>query len=315
MGRVSALAVVEYEPLRDKTYRQSRLGKDVVDFLAWLELGGTRPRTLDQYERDLARAACANQFRHKSVKQLTDGDAIHIARMFKPGERRVRVAAWRSFLKWAVRTRRADRNPFDVLPTLKRAPKKVYDIFTDAEVLLLTSLPLEDATLMQLMFDSGLRKGDCRNLQYKHFRPDPMPGQLALLNGKGGKNRLTSLTLDAARKLSELGTLNALRPDDHLWYVQRANAVSRRVDRTKPIGDGSFDRWWRRCLEQAEVRYRNPHMTRHTFATRWLRRGGRLETLSVQMGHESIRTTFDLYAHLDQTDVLHDLELIQAGKG
>jgi integrase len=52
-------------------------------------------------------------------------------------------------------------------------------------------------------------------------------------------------------------------------------------------------------------------MTRHTFATRWLRRRGRLETLSVVMGHASIKTTFDLYGHLDRRDVGRDLILIE----
>ncbi len=52
-----SVAVVGYDPLRDKTYQSTRLGRDVADFLAWLELGGASPRTLDQYERDLARGA------------------------------------------------------------------------------------------------------------------------------------------------------------------------------------------------------------------------------------------------------------------
>ena len=78
------------------------------------------------------------------------------------------------------------------------------------------------------------------------------------------------------------------------------------------LGAGSFDRWWRRSLASAGVRYRNPHTTRHTFATRWLRRGGRLETLSRAMGHESIRTTFDLYGHLDTSDVAADMALMEA---
>jgi integrase len=80
------------------------------------------------------------------------------------------------------------------------------------------------------------------------------------------------------------------------------------------VGEGTFARWYTDCLDRAGVRYRNPHTTRHTFATNWLRQGGRLETLSMILGHASIRTTFDEYAHLDTRDVLADLQLIE-GRG
>jgi site-specific recombinase XerD len=103
--------VVGFDPLRDKRYQQTRLGRDVVDFLAWLELGGAASRTLDQYERDLSRGCL--MFPGKDLAILEDGDALHIAKWYKPGERRVRVAAWRSFYKWGLRSRRCDRNPFD----------------------------------------------------------------------------------------------------------------------------------------------------------------------------------------------------------
>ena len=63
------------------------------------------------------------------------------------------------------------------------------------------------------------------------------------------------------------------------------------------------------------VRYRNPRRARHTFATRWLKRGGRMETLSEAMGHASIATTVDLYGHLDLADVARDLALIERGHG
>lgn len=50
---------------------------------------------------------------------------------------------------------------------------------------------------------------------------------------------------------------------------------------------------------------------RHTFATRWLRAGGRIERLSDAMGHASVRTTYDLYGHLDAGDVAADHALIE----
>jgi integrase len=63
------------------------------------------------------------------------------------------------------------------------------------------------------------------------------------------------------------------------------------------IGEGTFARWWARCLADANVRYRNPHVARHTFATTWRRRGLDLDEIQLLLGHESIRTTSDLYVH------------------
>jgi integrase len=105
-------------------------------------------------------------------------------------------------------------------------------------------------------------------------------------------------TQAVAAKLNELAILDGLSRADFLWYGRPANAVGYRITRSGPIGEGTFDRWWRRCLDEAGVRYRNPHTTRHTFATRYLRglggKPGRLETLQLVLGHESIRTTDDL---------------------
>jgi integrase len=306
-----ALRSVDFDPLRDKTYQSTRLGRSVVDFLAWMELGGAADRTLDQYERDLARGALL--FPSKGIADLTDGDALQIARLYRSAERRVRIAAWMSFYKWARKSRQVTVNPFDALPILKRQPQKVIDTFTDEEIETLTGLPVIDGALMQTLFDAGLRKGEARRFKLAHFRPEPAPGQLVVLSGKGGKDRVIPATLAVSQAIGELALLEGLDPGCHLWYAVRANKVARRVTRNKPIGEGSFDRWWNRCLTEAGVRYRNPHTTRHTFATRWLRRGGRLETLSLAMGHASIRTTADLYAHLDTRDMAADLALIEGG--
>ena len=111
--------------------------------------------------------------------------------------------------------------------------------------------------------------------------------------------------------IATLATFEGLDANDHLWYSVRANEISRKTMRRTPVGEGTFARWWADCLERAGVRYRNPHVTRHTFATNWLRKGGRLETLSLILGHASIRTTFDLYGHLDTQDVLADLAIIE----
>jgi integrase len=240
-------------------------------------------------------------FPDKGIAEFTDGDMAHVAKSFQPAERRMRVAAWRSFFKWAVQTRRIVAKPTDALPTIKRGPKKVYDIFSDAEAGLLTALPVRDGALFEIMLGSGPRKGDCRNFRLRDWRADATPdapyGRLIFREGKGGKDRQVPATEPIARKLSELAILDGLKASDFLWYTRPGGGA--KVVREKPIGDGSFDRWWYRCLGTAGVRasspltksgQRNPHLTRHTFATRFLRQRGRLETLQLILGHDSIQT-------------------------
>jgi integrase len=304
---------VEFDPLKDKSYQQTRLGASVVEFLAWKEIGGAAEGTLDQYERDLARGCL--MYPTKGLGEFGDEEMIHVAQQFKDKERRVRVAAYRSFFKWALRRRLITQNPIDALPELKRQPQRVIDVFSDEEIDVLVGLPLIDGALMQILFDAGFRKSEARRFKLSHFKPNPPPGQVVILGGKGGKDRVIPATLAVSQRINELALVEGLKPSDHLWYAHQANASFSRVTRDKVIGDGSFDRWWRRCIDEAGVPYRNPHVTRHTFATRWLRRGGQLITLAQAMGHTSIRTTADLYAHLDTRDMAADLVLIQGGVG
>ena len=39
--------------MRDTSYRETPLGQDVLEYLAWKRLSRAAPRTLDQYQRDL----------------------------------------------------------------------------------------------------------------------------------------------------------------------------------------------------------------------------------------------------------------------
>jgi len=136
--------------------------------------------------------------------------------------------------------------------------------------------------------------------------------EVNILGGKGNKDRTLPATAAVAQRVAELALLDGLERNDHLWYGVTRTPHLERIERGKPVGEGTFHRWWVRCLDHACVRYRNPHMTRHTFATRYLRGGGTLERLSMAMGHTSIKTTWDLYAHLDTNDLADEFERVFA---
>ncbi len=50
--------------------------------------------------------------------------------------------------------------------------------------------------------------------------------------------------------------------------------------------------------DTAKLRYRSFHVLRHTFATWSLEEGADIRWLAAQLGHASVKTTWDTYGHL-----------------
>jgi integrase len=295
-----------FDPIRDKSYQATGLGRAIADYLARKANQGRAQRTLIDKERYLSSLALL--FPHKQLGDLTSSDVDHWISQQSAGSRRHRASHINDFLEWAVRWDHIVTNPMDRLDPIPMPKQKTYDIFTEPDMLAMTNLSQPNGALMMLMLDTGLRKSECRNLQARHILDEPAPGQIRVIAGKGGKDRLVPLTRRLSQALADLRLLHGLNPTDHLWADRPGGGPSWR--RSKPIGETSFHRWWVESIDAADVTYRNPHTTRHTFATRYLRAGGRLETLSMVMGHASIKTTADLYSHLDTRDVAIDIALL-----
>lgn len=302
-----ALHLVGYDPLRDKSYQATGLGRDIADYLARKKNQGRAPRTLEDKERFLA--SLALMFPSKGIADYTSSDCDHWIAAQSPGSRGHRSSHINDFFEWGLRWDLIDRNPMDRIDPIKRGRQRTYDIFVDAELAQLAALPYPDGPLMLCLFDAMLRKGEARRLQPRHVMPEPIPGVLRVVGGKGGKDRLVPLTNRLSRALAELTLIEGIGSKDFFWYTRPGG---HKIRRDREQGETSFHVWWVRCLNDAGVRYRNPHMTRHTAATRYLRKGGRLETLCDVMGHDSIQTTKDLYGHLDVTDAAIDIQLLEA---
>lgn len=308
----AAAPLVEYDPLRDKSHLRTAIGKDIAAWLHWLEVSDKASRTLDGYERDVAKLA--NMFPDLKLRQFTDAQVLAVLKTWPQPSRYVRSKSLVSFFYWATLTRRISRNPMVLVPKLRKPRRPHIETFTTGEVDDLLALPERDAVLMAILFGAGLRKNEAIHLQVRRLRVAEEPARIIVIGGKGDKDRTVHPFPEKAEIIREFLLHNRLEPEDHLWYSRPGGRDVTR--RRQPISATSFTRWWARCLDEAAVRpgagprERHPHIARHTFATEWLRRGGRLEVLSGELGHESIKTTFDLYAHLDTRDVLVDLAAI-----
>lgn len=316
MNTLAWMPVVESAEIEGEGWELTRLGMPLADHLAAKEVAGRVSKTLRDKRAYVGAFALMwpdLELRDVEARHVLHYLAHHQKRGLSLASLRIRYTHLNDFFEWSIAWDLLDRNPMRRLDTPKRDGRKVYDIFSSAEVKALETLPLIDGCLLTVMFEAGLRKSECCALQIRHVHGAGEHGgygELVVIDGKGAKDRTVQMNRKLATSIAMLRLEAGLGERDFLWY-RRFNQ-GRTVKRDRRMGDGSFTRWWQRTLADAGVRYRNPHMARHTFATTWLRAGGRLETLSTEMGHESIQTTKDLYGHLDSRDAIRDILLMEA---
>jgi len=312
VSALTAAPVVVDDETLDERHLTTAVGAELKAWKHWLDVGGKSPRTLYQYERDMATLAL--MFPDRTLRQFNDTQILAWLKTIPAPSRGARLGGVSSFFRWAKLTRRIRENPLDWVPSVKKKKRSHRGTFTNAEVDDLLALPQQDAVLMAIMFGAGLRQSECINLQVRRLRVAEQPARIVVIGGKGDKDRVVYPFPEMAEIIREFLLMNRLEPTDYLWYARPGGRS--KITRIAPISSTSFGAWWGRCLGKARVRddaglrEANPHLARHTFATEWLRRGGRLEVLSDQLGHESIATTKDLYVHLDTRDVLIDLAAI-----
>lgn len=295
-------------PLRDRTYLLTTLGEAISAFLAYKRVSRRSERTLDSYEHALARLAILHP--EKTLGDFSSGDLLEFLALYRDPTRPRIHSHLTEFFRWAIIWDRIDRDPTLRLPEIQRDPPPVVQIFTEAEQARLCALPeIRDRSLMLLLFGTGVRDGEARkvvladvNLEQRTLR----------VSGKGRRERLIPLPRRVVNAVAELAVLDGLNAGTHLWYRRRTNQYSSRVMREKTIVYSGFHGWWERCLREADVRYRKPHTTRHTYATLYLRAGGRMERLSRILGHAHVGITEKHYAHMNVADLAEDMDLVMA---
>ena len=296
----------ECYPTQSTRHHTARAYRDLADWLASLRLKGRADRTLDDYERTIAALI---EWKDVDASEYTLDDLIHFVLLkygATPGAR-VRMSHLKGFFTFLFIRERIHKNIGAQLEMPRKSPQKVIDVFTDAELALIYATD----PLACLLCETGIRKTEARNLQRGHI--DLARGNLTVYLGKGSKDRVVPLTERASMVIADMDLLDGLNPPDHIWHTKPGGGKV--IKRRDPISNTAMQGWWadpvKGVLARAGVAYRNMHVTRHTFATRLIQRGARLENVQLLLGHTSIATTVGLYAHLDVEDARADLSLLE----
>ncbi|GDY11350.1 tyrosine recombinase XerC [Planctomycetota bacterium] len=199
------------------------------------------------------------------------------------------LVAWRMFSRWLVMEGRLkeDRIALAALPeTWSRLPGVLSE---DEVARLLESAPpgdlqRRDRCALELLYALGGRASEVVGLGLGDLREERT---LALLHGKGGKDRLVPLGERARIAVAEY--LEHLRPtlvgpdsDDRLLLTTRGLPMPRQA-------------LWRLVRDAGRLaglgRPVWTHLLRHTFATHLLTRGADLRAVQELLGHSDLATT------------------------
>jgi len=289
---------------RDERHKSARAYPEVAAWLGRRELEGKAARTLDGDERYTAALLNANLdlALGEYTPQIIEAFLLGVP---KDSRRKYRAHFARLF-EWAEAEEYIPTDPMRRVAKFQRPKQRIVSIYTDAEIAALQELPGPDGPLYQILFDAAIRSSEARALQAKHVMFEREA--IAIFNGKGAKDRLIPMIPRLSARLAEWFLLDGLGREDFLWYMRRGGYE---LNRDRMIGPTSIKMWHSRCEKAAGVKHRKLHSTRHTAATRALRKGVSIVTVSKTLGHASMKTTADEYAHLAVEDMAAELALLE----
>jgi len=143
-------------------------------------------------------------------------------------------------------------------------------------------LHLRNVALVAAMARAGLRVGEVVGLDLKDVELNERSGWITIRQGKGLKERKVPLSLQARKALRAYLDGRPEWAGEPLFVSKTGGRLSSRAVQQMVKGAAQ-----RAGIEQDVT----PHTLRHTFATRFLEKGGDLATLRDILGHTNIATT------------------------
>jgi integrase/recombinase XerC len=241
--------------------------------------------------------ASENPLRSLEALQIRRFVALLHSKGLSPRTLALVLSAWRGCYRWLVRHHGYAANP--VLGI--RAPKAARPLpkalsVEAAQRLLDVETPrsadlVRDAAMFELLYSSGLRRGEVVALDCGDGSLDLREGEVTVV-GKGAKTRTVPVGAKALQALRAwLGVRAQLAADG-----EKALFVGARGRRIEPAMIGKRLKAW--ALRQGLAEGVHPHVLRHSFASHLLQSSQDLRAVQELLGHSSISTT-QVYTHLD----------------
>lgn len=166
--------------------------------------------------------------------------------------------------------------PAKIMP--KRS-QKIPRVLTREEIrrMVNNTLNPKHRLILVLLYGSGLRLNELRNLKVEHI----LPKNVLVKQGKGGKDRLTLLPKEAKKLISQLGIT-----EGYVFRGRKGKCCAKTIQAAVE-----------NAAKRAGLKEVHPHTLRHSFATHLLERGIDTRIIQKLLGHKRLETT-QIYAHV-----------------
>ncbi len=221
------------------------------------------------------------------------------ARRRKPATIARKLAALRSFYRYACREGLVQENPAKLLAS-PRLPQTLPDVMTAEETNQIlnevekaataggpgaTALVARDRLILEFLYGSGLRVSELVGLDLEHV---DRAETVLLVRGKGKKERIVPFGSKAAAALEDYAPLRR--------ELLEKNGAETEALFVNARGSRLTTRSVRRIVKKYAILLRgdstlHPHSLRHAFATHLLGEGADLRAIQELLGHSSLSST------------------------
>lgn len=268
----------------------------IDDFLIEQQVRGNSPKTQKHYFRCLGLFERFQSPKNPDISAVSVSDCkayyIHLSnRNVSSVTVQTYIRALRAFLSWCYLEGYISEN----IPKkfrLPKAQKKKIDILTDSEVEQLFRclsgrdfISVRNYCIVALMIDSGLRLNEVVTIRRDKIH---IAEGYAIVNGKGNKERFVPLGLNSKRALLRYCAIVPNKEKETPLFVK---------DTLIPIKESTVKQLFRKLRSRSGIPHLHPHLLRHTFATRYIERGGDIYSLQSILGHTSLEMV-KKYVHL-----------------
>ena len=273
---------------------------EFLDFLRYER--NASAHTISGYRRDLTQFIGYIEERGGSLRKVDNVQIrgflaqLHERKLKKSSAAR-KLAAIRSFFRFAVMRKWVAENPAKVVATPKQE-KRVPSFLSEEEMAGFLDVPpsgeplhLRDRAILELLYASGIRVSELVSINLEDAN---LGERLVRVRGKGKKERLVPFGRPAGERLSAYlrvrpGLVEGNIGEKALFLNYQGRRLSARsVERI-------VDKYIRLTAIRRKI---SPHSLRHSFASHLLGRGADLRVIQELLGHESLATT-QKYTHLN----------------